>query len=321
MSFLKALFIINPNSGMRIIQVQALEMAKHLIKKRILESCNIISTQKGGDAFEITSKLHPGDWDFVLAAGGDGTINEVVSGLVTSDCGIPLLILGAGTTNDFATAVGIGKTAMTLEKLVKDFCVKDVDVGECNGHYFLNVVVGGTISNIAHSIPADQKAQFGILAYYFAGLKELGDGSFKNTKLRLTVNGETFDEDVFLLVVANSCQAGGFGSVAPKAKLDDGLFDVLVIKGIEKVDVIPLYSLIQSGKHLDSKYCRFFQTKAVHAELLEEGTGFQLDYDGERAGNMPLDIAVSDRKLKLIVPKRSAKTRKLFGADAAKNNK
>ncbi|MCR5056241.1 MAG: diacylglycerol kinase family lipid kinase [Clostridia bacterium] len=312
----RALFLINPNAGQRTFQANALNLAKRLLQKHLLFSCNIIYTQKGGDAFEVTSKLKPGEYDFLLAAGGDGTINEVVSGLVTSDCKIPLLILGAGTTNDFATAVGIGKDPMTLERLVKDFCVRDVDVGVLNGHPFLNVAAGGVISNIAHTIPASQKARFGILAYYFTGLKELGDDkNYRNTRIRFTINGETFEEGVFIMIVANSCQTGGFGKVAPGAKLDDGLLEVVIFKDIKKNDVLPLYSLLQSGKHIDSRYVRYLQTDAIHAELIDTDTGFMLDYDGEYAGNMPLDITVSDRKLKLIVPKNSLKTKRLF-ADA-----
>ncbi len=309
----RALFLINPNAGQRTFQANALNLVGNLLKKRFLSNCNVFYTQKGGDAFEITSKLRPDDYDFVLAAGGDGTINEVVSGLVTSDCRIPLLILGAGTTNDFATAVGIGKTPKTLEKLVRDFCVKDVDVGVCNGHPFLNVAAGGVISNIAHTIPASQKARFGILAYYFTGLKELGDDkNYRNTRIRFTVGGETFEENVFIVIVANSCQTGGFGKVAPRAKLDDGLLEVIIFHDIGKADVLPLYGMLQSGKHIDSKYVHYFQTNALRAELIDKDTGFMLDYDGESAGDMPLDIGVSDKKLRLIVPKKSLKTQRLF---------
>lgn len=311
---MKGLFVINPNAGMRMFQQGAHEVAKHLLQNGTINYCSILYTRKGGDAFEITSGLKPGEWDFVLAAGGDGTVNEVVNGLATSNCGIPLLILGAGTTNDFITAVGIGRTPATLERLIKDFCVKEADIGVCNGHYFLNSCSGGVISNIAHSISPEQKAQFGILAYYSAGLSEIVEGNFKTAKIRITTPEETFDEEVFLLVIANSCQAGGFQNVAPKSRLNDGLLDVVLIKDVGAFDILPLIGMIQTGQHLNDKHIRFFQTNELRAELLDGDREFKLDYDGEFAGDMPLNVSVSDRKLKLIVPRRSLKVRRLFGS-------
>lgn len=314
---MKALFIINPNAGLRNRQIRTHGLAKRLFKKRKLEKCEIVYTQKGGDAFAITSGLAPGEWDFVLAAGGDGTMNEVVSGLVTSDCGIPLLMLGAGTTNDFVTALGIGGSVSRLEKLVNDFCVRDVDIGICNGNYFLNVASGGIIPSIAHSIPADEKAHFGILAYYFAGLGKLVKGNFKTTKLYFTTRDETFEEDVFMLVISNSRRTGGFGRVSPKAKLDDGKFDVCIMRGIKRKDMIPLYLKIRTGRHIyDKRLIRYFQTDMIKVEQREGVDSFNLDYDGENAGGMPLDISLADRKLKLIVPGKSSKTKKLFGSGA-----
>ncbi len=311
---MKGLFIINPNAGMRIFQSGAHDVAKHLAAAGLLTDWRFVYTQKGGDAFDATSKLSPGEYDFVLTAGGDGTINETVNGLVTSDCGIPMLPLGAGTTNDFVTALGIGRTPATIEGLIKEYCVKDVDVGVCNGHYFINVTSGGVISAIAHSIPAEQKAQFGILAYYSVGLKELGEGNLPTSRIRFKTPEETFEESVFLLVVANSCQAGGFQNIAPRSKLDDGLFDVCIVRTLGHFDVLPIISLMQAGQHTNDKRIRYFQTSAISAELVDGDGPFMLDYDGESAGPMPLDVRMSDRKLKLIVPGRSLKVKKLFGS-------
>ncbi|MCR5694331.1 MAG: diacylglycerol kinase family lipid kinase [Clostridia bacterium] len=314
---MKALFIVNPNAGLRVFQNIAYDVARHLLQSGDLDVCQFLYTKKGGDAFEATAGLKPGEWDFVLAAGGDGTVNEVVNGLMTSDCGIPLLVLPAGTTNDFATALGIGRSSLALEKLVKSFCVKDVDVGVCNGRYFLNSASGGVISNIAHNIPPEQKAQFGILAYYSAGLKEFGDGNFTTSRLRITTKEETFEEDVFLLVIANSFQAGGFQNLAPAAKLDDGLMDVFVVRNVGPFDVIPLVSMIQTGQHVkDEKHFKCIKTDGMHVELLGDGL-FSLDCDGESLGKMPMDFKVSEKKLKLLVPANSPKTKKLFSSKPA----
>ena len=308
----KGLYIINPNSGMRFLQGNAHTMARNMLKNGKLDECRFVYTRKGGDGFAAAASLKPGEFDFVLAAGGDGTVSEVVNGLMTSGCGIPLLILGAGTTNDFSSALGLGTGPLVLERLATDYYVREVDVGICNGRYFTNVTSGGMLSDIAHSTSPELKSVYGKMAYYAEGMRELGSLKLTSTRLRYISDKETIEEDTFLFAVVNSCQSGGFNRIAPLAKLDDGKIDVCIIKTIAPTDVIPLFNNIQMGMHPNDRNVRYFQTKKLRIELCNEADSFTVDCDGENAGSMPLEISVAPEKLKLIVPKQSAKAKKLF---------
>ncbi|MBR5006462.1 MAG: diacylglycerol kinase family lipid kinase [Clostridia bacterium] len=309
---MKGLYIVNPNSGMRILQVNAHTMARNMLRNGKLTECRFVYTQKGGDGFDAAAALKPGEYDFVLAAGGDGTVSEVVNGLMTSGCGIPLLILGAGTTNDFSTVLDLGTGPLTLERLATDYYVREVDVGICNGRYFTNVTAGGMLTAIAHSTSPELKSVYGKMAYYAEGMRELGSFKLTSTRLRYISDKETIEEDTFLFAVANSTQSGGFSRIAPLAKLDDGKIDVCILKPFVPAEMIPLFNKIQTGMHPTDRNVKYFQTKKLRIELCNEEDSVAVDCDGENAGSMPLEISVAPEKLKLIVPRHSTKAKKLF---------
>ena len=309
---MKALMIINPMSGMRIMQNNAHQLEKRLLKNGKLTDVRIVYTTGNGDATRVASELSPGEYDFVLAVGGDGTVHEVVNGLMLSECGIPLLVLGAGTTNDIVGALGISNNALALETYINDFCVRDVDVGICNGKYFLNVASVGMLSDIAHTVTPEQKSALGKVAYYAQVMMELGAFKFNTERFKFTTDTEEFEEDVFLFAATNTRQSGGFRNLAPQAKLDDGLLDVFIMRGIRQNDVLPLFGKIQAGTHTTDKNIRYFQTSSLVVDYAGERGTFAVDCDGEDFGLLPITISVAPRKLKLLVPRNSAKAKKHF---------
>ncbi|MBR5059488.1 MAG: diacylglycerol kinase family lipid kinase [Clostridia bacterium] len=309
---MKALMIINPMSGMRMIQNNAYQFARKLLKNGKLSEVRIVHTGGSGDASRTAAALSPGEYDFVMAVGGDGTINETVNGLMASACGIPLLLLGAGTTNDFVGALGMTGSIAALEKMVDDFCVRDVDVGICNGKYFINVTSVGMLSDIAHTVTPEQKSAMGRMAYYAQGMMELGALKFNTERFRFKTDTEEFEEDVFLMVASNTCQSGGFKKVTPLAKLDDGLLDVCILKTIRQNDILPLFGKIQSGTHINDKSVRYFKTSKLEMDFAGAGGTFAVDCDGEDFGHMPITVSVAPEKLKLLVPRNSARAQKLF---------
>ena len=311
---MKALMIINPMSGLRIMQNNAHQLERRLLKNGTLSEVKIVYTGGHGDATRAAAALSPGEYDFVLAAGGDGTINEVVNGLMISGCGIPLLLLGAGTTNDFVSALGMSGSTMALENMISDFCVKDVDVGVCNGKYFMNVTSVGMLSDIAHTVTPEQKSALGKMAYYAQGMMELGALKFSTERFHFITDTDEFDEDVFLMVASNTSQSGGFKKLAPLAKLDDGLLDVCIMRKIRQNDILPLFGKIQSGTHINDKNIRYFQTTKLVMDFAGEPCTFTVDCDGEDFGKLPITVSVAPTRLKLLVPRNSVRAKKLFSS-------
>lgn len=309
---MKSLFIVNPTAGIKVLQNNVHVLSRLLLQQGVVTENDIFYTQKSGDAMKRAASLKKGEYDFVVAVGGDGTVSEVVNGIVDSKSEIPMTILGAGTTNDFVNALGMQSTPGAMLKVIKDFRVEDVDVGEMNGHYFMNVASGGMISEIAHKITNEQKSALGKLAYYVEGVKEVSNlKNLKTAKLRYEWDEGAFDEETFLLVVCNSCQSGGFTKIAPYAKLNDGLLDVCIIRKINADDVIPLFNKIQAGNHPNDPRTNYFTTSKLRVTKINEKDHFSLDRDGEDAGDMPMEVCIHKGLIKMIVPKNT-KTNKLF---------
>ena len=225
------------------------------------------------------------NFDSIVAAGGDGTINTVASALVHHELDIPLGIIPVGTSNDFANHLGIKRRIdRSLETIVKGQ-YKYVDIGLINGKHFVNVVSAGNIASIAHNTNITVKNNLGKLGYY---INVLGQNPvFNSFKLRLYADGIEYNEDAMLFFVLNSPCAGGFKNLGPNAKVDDGKFDVLVFKNCKPFEKLSLFLKVLKGEHHSDDCALYFQT---HRLVVECDDVVETDIDGEKGPNFPLEI-------------------------------
>lgn len=301
---MKGLAIINPSSGKQIVQKNAHEAISIMLTKGIAEEIHIFYTRKKDDGKNRASIIKENEYDFVMAVGGDGTVNEVVNGLILSGTKTPLVIVGAGTTNDYATAMTIPKKPIHICEMVRNMNTVLSDVGKINDNYFLNVAAGGILSEVAHNVSSDLKTSFGKMAYYVAGLKDLTSLKLDTTPLKFTLdNDETITEDVFCFVIANTSSVGGFSKIAPKAKINDGKLDICIIKKVEPLDILPLMLKLQTGNHIDSPLISYYQSSKVEVTLADGvNKDYSIDFDGENGGILPITIETHKQAINLVVP-------------------
>ena len=303
---MKGLAIINPSSGKQSIQHAATDAIDRILQRGIAEEITIYYTHKKDDAENRAAIIKEGEYGFVMAVGGDGTVNEVVNGLVRSGTKTPLVIIGAGTTNDFASANKLPTYPEDVAKMVEKMNTIDVDVGKVNDKYFLNVAAGGLLSEVAHKVTPDLKTSFGKLAYYIAGVKDLSSLKLDTVPLRFELeDGTVFEEDTFLFVVANTRSVGGFANICPDAKVNDGVLDVCIIKKLNPIDVLPLGIKIQVGSHVNDSHVIYFQSPSVKITRAGEAVDvedFPVDYDGENGGTIPVTVSTLRAGIKLVVP-------------------
>ena len=179
---MKGLFVINPSSGRQNFKENLNQIAGKLIMDQIASTIDVFYTEQKNDARDKVAALKKGEYDFVVAVGGDGTLNEVVNGLIISGSEIPLAIISSGTVNDFATYLQLPNSTEVDRfcGMIQNFKLKDVDAGKINDEYFINVIAGGILTDIAYRVPKDRKAIFGKLAYYMEGALELPKQFFEN---------------------------------------------------------------------------------------------------------------------------------------------
>jgi diacylglycerol kinase (ATP) len=303
----KGLFIINPSSGRQNIMSTVEEIIGKLIMKQISTTVEVFYTEKKDDAKNRAAQLKPGDFDFIVAVGGDGTLNEVASGLYLSESHIPLAVISAGTVNDFANYMNLPQKAEAFVDMIEKFICKDVDLGQIDNEYFINVVAGGMLTDIAYKVPKDKKAAMGKMAYYTEAIFEFPKQMAKGG-LKLKFDSEEYhsETDAIVFLITNSKSVGGVPHALPLASVSDGLLDVLILKRVSPFSTPDALVKFVQGEHHKHPDIKYFQTKKVRIELVE-GDAIAIDYDGEILENRLtknnfVDISIIDNALKIIVP-------------------
>ncbi|KNF09489.1 diacylglycerol kinase DagK [Gottschalkia purinilytica] len=292
----KVKIINNPSAGRNIVQKRLDSICKIL-----MDSGYIIgkySTKGKNDAMNETIKSCKEDWDIIIACGGDGTINEVATGIVKGGRKIPVAILPAGTVNDFANYMKLPKSPKKFcEMIIKENTI-DVDLGRINDKYFVNVAAGGLLTNVAHEVPVEAKTILGRIAYYIEGMKQMPRQMFKGINIKVESEEYTSEEEILLFLLTNSSSIGGFKKLAPKAQVEDGLLDCIIIRKSEIQDVFSIFINLLKGEHINHPNVKYFKTKKV---IINSDQEVQIDIDGEFGGKLPATIEVLPGSFRILV--------------------
>lgn len=297
---MKCLFIINPVSGTKSLQKKINRFMSALTQETDVNSIDVYYTEREHGALKKAESLEKGQFDFVVAVGGDGTVNEVVTGIIHSGSDIPLAIIPAGTVNDFGNYLNIPVNPRNFAKMIKKADIQPVDVGEIDGRCFINVVSGGMFSDIGFKVTKDEKNAFGPLAYYLTGLRNFNEEI--QTKIHLTVKTEKeqFEEDACLFLVTNSSFVGGFRDIAPLASVQDGEMDLLIIKQTDVLDLISIFKdyTLFFENHLDHPSVRYLQSETISIECDQK---IVYDIDGEKGEHFPIEIKCLKHAIRMYV--------------------
>lgn len=296
---LRVKIINNPNSGMKKIQKDMEVVIGRLVLENVLRTVDKVDTTID---FDYDAALSDADtYDMVFSVGGDGTLHKVVNSMARLGINTPLMIIPAGTVNDFATILGIPQDIDGLCKIIRDHMIEAADLCKCNDDFFINVAGAGLLTEVAHKTPDDVKSAFGRLAYYAHGLYEVPKQFFKSLMFEFEFGGEKIQKDCFLFLVMNSRSAGGFDQLAPHAEINDGKFDVCIIERTDLFQSADVFFRILSGDHINSNNVEYFQTDHLKITCVnDESVNF--DLDGEYGGVFPMSIDIVPAKINLVMP-------------------
>lgn len=288
---MKARLIYNPTSGQEIIKKHIADILDKL-EEYGYEASAYRTTPEENSAEKEAARATRAGFDLIIAAGGDGTINEVVAGISPYKKRPRLAIVPTGTTNDFARALKIprGKPLEAIEIIGKNQ-ILNIDVGhavtEEDGHekYFINIAAGGGLTELTYSVPSKLKTAFGYLAYLAKGAELLP--SVRKAPVRVTYDEGVFEGDISMFFAALTNSVGGFEKIAPDAKLDDGLFTLILVKTDNLFELMALLAIVANGKHLDDINLEYIKTNKIEIEPLG-GQNILLNLDGEYGGDAPV---------------------------------
>ena len=275
------------NDALRAAVVRQREVG-HRIEVRV--------TWEKGDARRFVSEA--GEVDLLIAACGDGTLNEVLHGLMDLSMGArPVLgVMPLGTANDFATGCGISRDLRTALALCMEGEAVPIDVGKANEHWFLNVVSIGFGAAVTATTPPELKRLLGPKAYTVMGaILAMNVHQYHG---RLTLPDREITGSGPIAIVGNGRQTGGSVQVAPRAFIDDGLLDVLVVRHI------PAIALLTAARELqqlspDGEYISYWQTPWAEAHSEE---AIPVNLDGEPVQFSSVRYEAVPRAIRVIVP-------------------
>ena len=296
----RCLLIINPSSGQRTIQNSLDKLTGQLILQQLVNHIDIFYTKKKDDAYNHVLNVDEKNYDFIIVVGGDGTINEVVSGMVSTNKKIPLCILAAGTVNDFANYLNLPNQVDKVCAMIKQFKTLCLDVGKINDRYFMNVAAGGMFSDVSFTVSKADKKRLGPLAYYINGIANLPSQLNTNIDLKVVIdNYETKKKKKKMFMVSNTNRVGGFDRIIPYADVQDGLLDLIIIKKCSVTDLMALSKDYLLHKHAKSPFIFYTQAKKITISTKQE---LVIDIDGEEGSPLPVTIEVVPQALNILIP-------------------
>ena len=291
----KVLMVVNPRAGKNKPMDSLFHAIALLSEQGYLLSVH--RTHCSGDGTRIV--LEEGEkFDICVAVGGDGTLNEVVAGLLQLKHPPVLSYFPQGSTNDFAASLKIPVDPEVAARAVISGAERELDVGFWNGRSFVYVASFGAFTRSSYSAPQSAKNMLGHLAYILEGVKDLD--SLRPYKVKITADGEVLDGEYLFGAVCNSTSIGGLMKLDPeRVVLDDGKFEMLLIPNPKTpADLQKLVMALLEQKY-DREGLVFRHVSSIHLET-EENLPWSLD--GEYAPSLPaVEIVNRQRTLKVLL--------------------
>jgi len=262
---------------------------------------HIFRSMAPGDIEERLSLIKPKEYDTIVIAGGDGSINNVVNAIMKQGIKSALGIIPAGTANDFASFLKLPKSPVKAAKVIAAGNTRKTDVGEVGGNYFINVCAAGLLTNVSQIVDPGVKNTFGKLAYYIKGLEQLPN--LVPLPMRITTPERVMEEYLYWFTILNTAGTGGFDRLSPEAEIDDGLFDFVGFRAMPLHELAILFvKMLASSDYLNDNNVIYFRESNIKVEYLGNDTDMlATDIDGERGPDMPIEVHNLNKRLNIFM--------------------
>jgi len=281
----RARLIYNPTSGREALAHDLVEILG-IFEQAGYETSAYATTPTPNSAADEARRCAKDGFELIVAAGGDGTINQVVNGLAGLKRRPKMAIIPAGTTNDYARALHIPRdNPVAAAKVVLKQQTVKMDIGQAGDQYFINIAAGGMLTELTYDVPSQLKSIFGYAAYLAKGAELLP--RVKPIEMDLKYDGGHFKGKASMFFLALTNSVGGFEKIVPDASLDDGKFTMIIVKTSNLAKILHLMTLVlNGGKHIKDPSIIYVKTNKVVAKPVEGR--LMINLDGEYGGDAPM---------------------------------
>lgn len=283
----KARVIYNPVAGKELMKKNLADILD-VLEQAGFEASAFATTPEENSAKNEARRVAEAGYDLVVAAGGDGTINEVVNGIAPLEKRPKMAIIPGGTTNDYARALKIPRDNVreAAKVVLKNQTIK-MDIGKAADSYFINIAAGGHLTELTYEVPTELKSIFGYLAYLAKGAELLP--RIKPIPMHLKYDDGVYDGNASMFFLGLTNSVGGFEQIVPDAKLDDGKFSLIIVKTANVFEILHLVGLlINGGKHVNDRRIIYTKTSKLEVNLPDPNKRLMINLDGEYGGDAPM---------------------------------
>lgn len=288
---MKARLIYNPTSGNQAI-IKSVADILDVLEQAGYEASAYRTTPKPLSAETEATRAAKAGFDLIVAAGGDGTLNEVVNGISPLENRPKMAIIPGGTTNDFARALKIPRNdPVEAAKIILKNQILSMDIGQAGSdHYFMNIAGGGSMSELTYGVPSEYKSILGYLAYFVKGAEMLP--SVKPMKMNLTYDKGKYNGEVTLFLAGLTNSVAGFEQVAPDAQLGDGKMSLILVKSANFPEMLQLIAkAFNGGRHINDPRIIYTKTNKLVVKPADKSR-IMINLDGEYGGDAPMTLKV-----------------------------
>ena len=307
---LKCVVIYNPNSG-KLTNRNEIKRLYKLLENYGYDT-QIIYTEYKGHAKELVKKMD--DVDLLLCAGGDGTLNEVISGNIERHKPILLGHLPLGSVNDVAHMYGMTNNTIKNTLMLLNGTRKNIDVCLINDNPFVYVACIGAWVDISYATPRKLKEKYGKLAYVIYGIKQLKQ-HLQFYKVKYTVNGETYEDEFSFIFITNSNRVGGVNNIYNDVKLDDNKFEVLLCNIKNKWDIIRAVHYLNRRELNNIPVFKYYKTDNIKFEFDEVPPSWCIDGDELLHNDKKFEIKINKDNYMLLPTKNIGKLFEQYDKD------
>ena len=289
--------IVNPQSGTKNYNKVLNYVVNEFDKYEIEYTLN--KTEYSGHAIELVRSCDITKYDFVCAIGGDGTLYEVLNGMLTRDDEkkIPVGLIPGGTGNSFMKTIDCLDPMDAINKIINNI-PRSIDVMRVKAankkYYSLNLVGWGMATDI--SVFAEKLRFIGGQRYNIASIFEIVKN--KKREAKLIVDGKEREDDFCFIISCNTKYVGKGMRMAPNALIDDGLIDLIIVKKTSRATLLSVFPKLFNGTHIEHDACEYLQCHSFSIIPKENG---QLNIDGEIIGHTPVDVDIVKEGIELLV--------------------
>jgi diacylglycerol kinase (ATP) len=300
------LLVVNPTSGGGATGRTFAAMKETI--ERALGPVDVAMTQHAGHGIDLAREGAIAGAPLVIAVGGDGTLHEVVNGLMQAKAGAQLGVIAQGTGGDFRKTLGLEHRLDKYLDALKSGRTRALDVGKFTGggktdHYFVNILSAGMGGLVDRYVADASRMLGGTAAYFGASLRALVNARLGNVKATVTNDGQTTTHSIrsFMIAICNGRYFGSGMHVAPMAEVDDGVLELVALGATSKIGFAMTSRGIYAGSHMGQPRTVHLRGQKMVLDLANEDARsvFLLDVDGEPMGSLPLTVEVVPKALVL----------------------